>query len=367
MISVYLWQPAARAGLWVDAVGLRTRAAELRADSGVLWIDLQDPTQEEERLVFEQFSPVHPLTLEDITKLRREPGALAHFPKVEEFADYLFVIVNPLRADWKADAEWPEREKDGPIASAASAGSGAGGVAATSAGPRHPSPTTQLSAVLTANVLITHHYEPVESVEGLRRYLTRHETQAARGPDYLFHLVLDAMVDRYAPALDHFAEALDTIESEVLQRPTPALLVRLLQLKHAILSLRKTLVYEREVLARLCRGEFALIEDRETVYYRNVYDHLVRFSELIESSREMVSDLMQTHLSATSNKLNEIMKVLTVISCVVLPMTLIAGIYGMNFTVLPEKEWPWGYPFALGLMGLTGLGMLGWFRWRGWI
>jgi magnesium transporter len=121
------------------------------------------------------------------------------------------------------------------------------------------------------------------------------------------------------------------------------------------------------VLARLSRGEFALIDERETVYYRNVYDHLVRFAELIESSREMVSDLMQTHLSAISNRLNEIMKVLTMISTVVLPMTLVAGVYGMNFKHMPEIESPYGYPAALGLMAMMGLGSFAFFRWKKWI
>jgi magnesium transporter len=134
--------------------------------------------------------------------------------------------------------------------------------------------------------------------------------------------------------------------------------------------LRKTLIYEREITARLARGEFTLIDEREMVYYRNVYDHVVRFTELIESARESASDLMQTHLSAASNKLNEIMKVLTMISTVVLPMTLIAGIYGMNFeqNVLPDfKESAFGFWIALGLMGLTGVGAFIFFRWRNWI
>src|SRR5262249_45490431 len=126
-------------------------------------------------------------------------------------------------------------------------------------------------------------------------------------------------------------------------------------------------VYEREVLARLARGEFDLIDDSELVYYRNVYDHLVRFSELVESSRETVTDLMQTSLAAASNRMNEIMKVLTMISTIVLPITLVAGIYGMNFEVLPEKQWCYGYPFALALMGLMGIGSFLFFRWRKWI
>src|SRR5262249_51495296 len=124
----------------------------------------------------------------------------------------------------------------------------------------------------------------------------------------------------------------------------------------------------REVLARLVRGEFELVDEREIAYYRNVFDHLVRYTELIEAAREMVSDLMQTHLSAASNRLNQVMKTLTMISTVVLPMSLIAGIYGMNFA---ESVWPpfdstWGFWYAMGLMVFTGVLAFSLFRWRRW-
>ena len=149
--------------------------------------------------------------------------------------------------------------------------------------------------------------------------------------------------------------------------PSPRLLARMLRLKRLVVAMRKTLILEREVLARLTRGEFALVEAREIAYYRNVFDHLVRYTELIEGAREMVSDLMQTHLSAVSNRLNEIMKVLTMISTVVLPMTLVAGVYGMNFKHMPELGWEWGYPMAIGLMLLVGAASFILFRWKRWI
>ena len=120
-----------------------------------------------------------------------------------------------------------------------------------------------------------------------------------------------------------------------------------------MVALRKTLILTREVLARLTRGEFALVEAREIAYYRNVFDHLVRYTELIEGAREMISDLMQTHLAAASNKLNGIMKGLALVSTVILPMSLIASVYGMNFKKMPELDWEYGYPFALGLMVLV--------------
>jgi magnesium transporter len=218
-------------------------------------------------------------------------------------------------------------------------------------------------------VLITHHYERVSAIEELRGFLEKHEEQSARGPDYLFHIVLDALVDQFAPLLDRVHEALDRMESRVFHKPTQGLLLRLLKMKRRIVLLRKTLVYEREIVARLARGEFDLIDEREMVYYRNVYDHVVRFTELIEGARETATDLMQTHLSSASNKLNEIMKVLTMISTTVLPMTLISGIYGMNFE---ESAWPdfktsWGFWFSLLLMVLSGGGSFLYFRWKKWI
>jgi magnesium transporter len=346
MISLYCWNTGQKAGLWLNAEVLRTKAEQLLAAPDVYWIDLDNPTREEENLVYEGFFPVHRLTLLDITRLRRKPGSLPHFPKVEEFPNYLFVVVNPLRKELLGGFQARGQEN-------------------ADAGGRS---TTQLSTVLTEKVLITHHYEPVPSIEELRDYLAKHEEQAGRGPDYLFHLILDAMVDQFAPVLDHFDNALDQIEMKVFAKPTPKLLMRLLKLKRAIVLLHKNLIYEREVLARLARGDLAMIQSREMAYFRNVYDHIIRFTELIGSSRDMASDLMQTHLSATSNKLNEIMKVLAMISTVVLPMTLIAGIYGMNFKTIPEIDWPFGYPFALGLMGLTGVAaFIFFFRWKKWI
>lgn len=316
---------------------LSQRSAHSWPESAPLWIDLHDPTPEEEAAVFEHFLHIHPLSREDLTKPRRELGSPAHFPKVGEFRDYLLVIVNPLP---------PKRE----------------GSQWYKVGHR-----PQLGAVLTRSVLITQHYTELPAIEQVIHYIQRHHDCAGRGPDYLFHLILDALIDEYSPVVEKLTEQLDRMERGLFRNPTPKMLTRLLRLKRQVSFLRKTLILEREVLARLTRGEFELIDEREIAYYRNVYDHLVRFTELVESAREMVSDLMQTHLAATSNKLNEIMKVLTMISTVVLPMTLIAGVYGMNFEYMPELQLTWGYPLALSMMGLSALTSLSIFRWKQWI
>jgi magnesium transporter len=341
MITSHAWDAAGKCIQQIQAAELMSRRDEWLSGKSALWIDLSTPTEEEEQLVFGQFFPVHTLSFEDITRLRREPHSPPHHPKVEEFRDYLFVVFNPL-----ADA-LPDKIMSGEDRSVS---------------------LTQLSAVMTHNVLITHHMTPLRSIDGVSAFIQRHEAQIERGPDYLFHLILDRAVDEFAPALDAVEATLEQLETTILRHPRQVMFVRLLRLKRVIIVLRKTLIAQRELLVRLVRGEFALVDEREMVYYRNVYDHLVRFTELIESSREMVTDLMQTYLSAQSNHLSQIMKVLTMISTIVLPMTLIAGVYGMNFKKLnPDIDNEWGFLTALGMMLVSGLVGLGFFWWRRWL
>ena len=220
---------------------------------------------------------------------------------------------------------------------------------------------------LTEQVLITHHYQALPAVGDVKHFCRRHAELAGRGPDYLFHLVLDRIVDEFAPEIDRLVEKLDRIEVEVLEKPSRRIVLELVRMKRRVIGLRKTLILMREVLARLTRGEFELVDIREIAYYRNVFDHLVRYTELIEGAREMVSDLMQTHLAASSNRLNEIMKVLAMVSTVILPMSLIAGVYGMNFENMPEIKWEYGYPFALGLMLLVAIVLVAVFYRKKWL
>lgn len=341
MIQLFRSDSATRRCRRMPPEDIFKQAEDLRTTSDKVWIDLCEPTANEESLVFDRILSIHPLTREDMTRERRDPDHHPHLPKVEEFADYLFVIVNPLH---------PRDANQKPANGETRLGRN----------------TTQLGAILTETLLITYHMEKLPAIDELTSYLERHPNQGERGPDFLFQIVLDAMVDEYAPVLDRLTDTLDGLEAQILKRPQPTAMRRLLHLKREIIIIRKTLVYEREVLARLSRGEFTMIDERETVYYRNVYDHLVRFTELVESAREMCSDLMECHLSATSNRLNEIMKVLAMISTIVLPMSLVAGIYGMNFKNMPEIEWPWGYAWGLGIMALAGLIPLAFFKWRHW-
>jgi magnesium transporter len=343
MMLLYRWNTRTGAESRQEVAALPLASAGEVPEDEIWWIDLENSSDEEERTVLQGFLKVHPLTLKDVTKPRREPGRRPHFPKVEEFHDYLFVIANPLRPN-VLDPKQMEGKHS-----------------------RRFVFHLQLSAVMTRRVLITHHYQPLPSVQTVQQYVARHDECGGRGPAYLFQLILDAMVDEYAPVVDLLSDSLDIIETRMFRRPSPTTQAQLIRLKRSIVALRKTLVLEREILLRLTRGEFHLINEREIVYYRNVYDHLVRYTELIESARELVTDLMQSYLAAMSNRLNSIMKVLAMISTIVLPMSLIASIYGMNFRHgMVELDWEYGYAYALGLMGLTGVLALVVFWWRKW-
>src|SRR5262249_7211786 len=245
MITVYRWDCSAQACSRVESHQLPPSAAEISPED-VYWVDLIDPTPEEERSVFEQFLHVHTLTLEPITKPRRQPDQGAHFPKVEEFPDYLFVIVNPLSPDLAAAvAKKPKADEPPPPKLPL--------VRATRLLHRH---RPQLSAVMTRNVLITHHYQPLACVDETREFVERHGTAARRGPDYLLHLGLDERVDESARVVAGVAPQLEGLEPRLFKDPSPKVLSRILGLKRLVVGLRKTLILEREVLARLVRGEF---------------------------------------------------------------------------------------------------------------
>lgn len=344
MIRIVSWNPSANRMETVPLEQLPATHASLPPES-VVWIDMESPTPEEEARVLGQFLKVHPLTLEDITKPVRHPEQGPHLPKVEEFADYLFVVVNPL-----------------PDELSKKVASGGKGTLKLRKADR-----PQLSTILTHSVLITHHTKPVPCIHEGFTDLERHCDNLRRGPDYLFHLIVDHMVDDYAPVVESIADRLDRLEKKMYTRPSRKMLRDLLKLKRLVTYLRKTLVLEREVLARLIRGEFRLVDAREIAYYRNVYDHLVRYTELTESAREMVSDLMQTYLATISNRLNEVMKTLTVLSTIGMIGTFIAGVYGMNFENMPEIKWTYGYAWALSLMVGSAIAALIFYRWRKWI
>jgi magnesium transporter len=192
------------------------------------------------------------------------------------------------------------------------------------------------------------------------------------GPDHLAYSLIDAVVDRYFPVLERYGELVEALEEDIISQPNANLVGRIHELKHGLLTLRRAAWPMRETMNILYREPIPLIDEEERIYLRDCYDHTVQIIDLLENYRDETSGLMEVYLSSISNRTNEIMKFLTVLTAIFVPLTLISGIYGMNFNPqvshwnMPELEWRWGYPFALSLMGLVALALLLFFRLKGW-
>ena len=210
--------------------------------------------------------------------------------------------------------------------------------------------TVELNCFLSRRYLVTYHDEPSRTISDVYRRLEKESPTLAHGTDSLLHEILDGVIDNYLPILDDLDEQVGEIERQVLENPNHGVLDRILMLKRDVMHLKRVAAPQREVFHRLSRDPFAVIDPRVQIYFRDVYDHLVRITDLGESYREHLTATLEAHLSMVSNRLNEVMKVLTVIATIILPLSLIAGIYGMNFKNMPELQWTYGYPFTLGLM-----------------
>jgi len=268
------------------------------------------------------------LTVEDCRENR-------HYPKVEEFEGYLYFIVHGVRADTSS-----ERFN-----------------------------TIELDGFLGGNYVITYHHDHFRSIANVKQLLRTTPVACQRGTPFLLHQILDQVVDYYSPVLDDFDDRIDKLEDDIfnLRKPNNKILSEIMELKRSVLRLRRISIKQMDILHRMSRGEFPLIPDDMRPFYRDVYDHLVRVVDLSESYRDLISGSLEAYLSVVSNRLNEIMKVLTIFSAIMLPLTFIAGVYGMNFDNMPELHSRYGYFTVLLIMILVAIGMLWFFKRRGWI
>jgi len=187
------------------------------------------------------------------------------------------------------------------------------------------------------------------------------------GADYLAYALLDAIIDSYFGILEEIGDRIEAVEDELIEQATPRTLVRINWLKREVALVRKAVGPMREVMMRLERGETGLITESTLVFLRDAYDHIVHLGDTIETYRDLLAGMLDTYLSTVSNRMNEIMKVLTIIATVFIPLTFVAGIYGMNFQYMPELQWRFGYPAVLVLMLAVGVWMLAYFRRRRWL
>ena len=290
-----------------------------------LWVDLQAATEFESECLVEIFN-FHDLAVEDcITDLSQ--------PKADDYGDYLFLVMHAL--DLKGEGE---------IAS------------------------VELDIFLGKNYVVTFHREPIKTVEQVRDNVSkRPDSYMGYGPDLLVYSLIDQLVDSYQPAVEHYESKVDCLEEEIFNTPGKDYLTAIIQAKRDIFHFRRTIYPQRETLNNLTRTSNQFIKADHRMYFRDVYDHLFRIYGTIDGLHEALNGILQAYFSYSSNKLNEIMKRMTVLATLSMPSVMIASIYGMNFHNMPELSHPYGYFGALGIMGVTSIGMLIWMKFKKWI
>jgi len=298
-----------------------------------LWVDLEKPTAEETRQVLEDIFHFHPLSIEDCVSVSPSPKVEEYNPKENDrFSPYLFMVIHAV--DYS--------RRDGVFA------------------------TSELNFFLGKNFLVTYHEVPLRSVQTTEERCLRGRTLIARAPDRVAHTLLDGIVENYKLALDELSLEISELEDQVIRNPTRQTLNRILQIKKEVLHLRQIIGPQREVLARFARGEFKMIRPHLVPYYRDVYDGLFHISELAQGYTDSLIGILQVYLNMSSNQTGEVVKLLTVITVITTPLTLVGTWYGMNFQRMPEYHWKYGYELAMGLTVVsTGL-IIWWFKHRKW-
>lgn len=317
----------------------------------VCWIDIAGlGDQETIRRIGERFN-LHPLALEDTLNVRQRP-------KVEDYDHHLFIVTRmPMDAPAMPSGSTPSGSTDGVL-------------------PHHAGQlvTEQVAFFVGNGFVITFQERPGDVFEPVRTRIAKASGRIrSRGADYLAYALLDASIDSFFPLLEAYGERVEELEQEVVGRPESGHIAHIHDLKRDLLTARRTIWPQREMLNTLVREESPLVADETRIFLRDCYDHTIQLMDMIETYREVASGLVDVQLSSVSNRMNEVMKVLTMIATVFIPLTFIAGIYGMNFDPaagpwnMPELGWRYGYPAALLSMVVIGGILLFWFRRKGWL
>lgn len=270
---------------------------------------------------------LHPLVMEDIVNTHQRP-------KIEDYGEYLFLVMKAVSRNDPAQSLMVE----------------------------------QISLIVGKNFVLCFLEGKDDPFVDLRGRLRNEKGRLRKmGCDYLTYAHLDTIVDQYFPLLEQLGEDIEQLEERLITQADREALRTLHSFKHEMILLRRAIWPLREVLSHLERGDSTLIHSSTHIYFRDVYDHTIQLIETTETYRDMLAGMMDIYLTSLSNRLNETMKVLTVIATIFIPLTFVVGIYGMNFEVMPELEWPWGYPLVMSLMLVLAIGMLWAFRKKHWI
>lgn len=297
----------------------------VREGNGLLWIDVRDPSPTDIERIGATFQ-LHPLALEDAARFHQRP-------KLDRYDSFLFVVFFAL--------SWPSGER-----------------------PQ----THELHIVVGADYLLTIHPGELPAIaETAARWRRHGGRQGKRQVALLLYALLDALVDGYFPVIDELAERIDVLEEGVFEAGDPTVQADIFALKKDLLAIRRVVAPERDTMNELVRRDTPLFDDRELVYFQDVYDHVLRVTDAIDLYRDLLSSALDASVSMTANRLNQVMRTLTASSIILMSMTLVASIYGMNFVNIPELLWTLGYPWALGLMVLIGSALFMLFRRIDWL
>lgn len=313
-------------------------AEALTNPQGLLWVDFQNTPPESDEPLFRQVFKFHPLAIDDALQE-------THVPKIDDWGEYLYIVLQSLSFDNphsnSSEGRLPHVE----------------GV--------------ELDLFLGPNYVISHHDQPIDAVDRVWKSIQRDERHLRSGADHLLYRLVDEVVTNYMPMVDALDNAIDDVESELFNNAGPHILERIFALKRAVLALRRTLGPEREVLNRLARDDYAVIDERDRVYFRDVYDHLVRLVDITEGIRDLVAGVLDTYLSVINNRMNDIMKTLTIITTLFMPLSFLTGFFGMNFFAADPPFTAWTRPLvfiaSLAVMVITPVVMSFWMRRRHWM
>jgi magnesium transporter len=282
-------------------------------NGNIIWADVSDPTSQDFIELAEEFN-FHPLSIEDCQKEHQRP-------KVEEFRGYYFIVL------YEAELVGPQQRLE----------------------------LRELDIFLGANFLVTVHSQPVKAIETGKRLWQEWTDRAEQGTGLLAYLLMDAIVDDYMPLLDVLSDRMDELEDQIFGDLQPETIEEIFRIKKQLVFLRRFISPLRDVMNVMMRREQPIFPRETYIYFQDVFDHIIRVADTIDTLRDMLGSTMDAYLSVSSNRMNVIMKRLTSISTILMSVTLIAGIYGMNFDFMPELKWRYGYTFALSSMVVTGL------------
>ena len=305
--------------------------ALIHEHSGLLWVDFLEESPDTSLPILQSFG-FHPLAIDDALQE-------THAPKLDDWGDYIYIVLNYMHFQGKTEG-WA-MEVD------------------------------ELDIFLGANFIVTHHDHSIDAIEEAWASCDRDPRTLQDGADHLLYKIADYLVAGYMPIVEKIDAAIDVIEDQVFDRPSPQTLEQLFTIKRVLLSMRRFLLPQREVLNKLARDDYKVIDPRDRIFFRDIYDHLVRLHDLNESLRDLVSGALDTYLSVVNNRMNEVMKTLTIITTLFMPLAFVTGFFGMNFfePLGLMKDWTTTPVFyiVLAITFLLPIAMFIWMRRRTWI